>query len=77
MKEGWLDSKYLQKARTFRMVTGSNPRSGIMVYPSVKSVIFFKWANPGLFFVYFHLFVQIFSRQRDSNSDLWSSRRER
>ena len=28
MKEGWLDSMYLQIARTFRMAAGSNPRSG-------------------------------------------------
>ena len=38
---------------------------------------FLKMGQPGLFFIYFCLFVQEISRQQDSNSDRRSRRQER
>ena len=38
----------------------------------------FRWANPGLFFIYFRRFrTENWSSNRDSNSDCWSRRQER
>ena len=38
---------------------------------------FLRWANPGLFFIYFCLFDPKISRQQDSNTDRLSRRRRR